>query len=153
MDKNAILALLLAVLGDEADQITKSLDYHRDAAIEAEGRMVSRYDSTKAEMSYLADGHQTRLMETNRLISTLRSLGTIGPKTKVEIGALVQIKTPERIKHFLILPGGGGRIITVDGVNVTVISPISPLYKSMRGLEEGEEFDHNSKTHTIVSLN
>lgn len=152
MDKNAILNLLVAMLDEEVEQITKSLNYHRDAAIEAEGRMISRYDSTKAEMSYLADGHQVRLIEANRLISTLKNMGTIGPKTKVEVGALVQLETTGETKFYLILPGGAGRVIAVDDLNVTVISAASPLYKKMKGLEQGEEFDLNGKTYNIKSL-
>jgi len=152
MNKSAILAELLLLLNKEAGSIKTTMDYHREQAIEAEGRMVSRYDSTKAEMSYLADGHQVRLIELNRLIATLKNLGTLGTKSVVEVGALVTIAKPEQSQTYLILPGGAGRTVVTDGEKIIIISPHSPLFAAMRGSSVGDEVKTGKTIGTIESI-
>jgi transcription elongation GreA/GreB family factor len=151
MDKNAILAQLLEMLSQEVTDITRSLNYHREAAIEAEGRMVSRYDSTKAEMSYLADGHQGRLLETNRLISALRNFNLV-PKDKIEIGALVQMQAGEEVRFYFILPGGAAREVEIGGRKIMIISPQAPLGKAMKGLESGDTVLINKTEFEIIQI-
>lgn len=151
MDKKAVIEALLGTLDQETSQITKSRDYHRDAAIEAEGRMISRYDSTKAEMSYLADAHQTRLAETTQQISVVKAM-PIKSACKVVVGALVQVSAGNEKRHYFVLPGGGGRTVCYEGISILVITHKSPLFQSMKGLEEGDEVKIANATYTISSI-
>lgn len=151
MDKGAIIAQLLKMLDEETASIVRSRDYHREAAVEAEGRMVSRYDSTKAEMSYLADAHQGRFRETDQLKAALRNM-KLRTSAKAEVGALVELANQKERRYYFILPNGAGREVEFEGCKIVVISPQSPLFALLKALEVGDEVKVAGTEYNIAQI-
>lgn len=136
--KSAVLVLLKSLLEKriQAQEITyASL---RQAAIEAPGRMVSRYDSAKAENSAAADTQAQRITETRKSLEILSDPFYVTPKAdnaRIEGGSLFQIEVLDESGGnqeivYYIVPGGSGFEVEADGVSVQLISPSAPLAKA-----------------------
>ena len=52
---------------------------------------------------------------------------------EIDIGALVEVEMNGETDCYMLLNGGGGSEVDVDGKTVTVITPESPLGKTLMG--------------------
>lgn len=113
----------------------------QERANEAEGAMQSRYDTFKEEGQYLSDALKLRCEEAKKSILVIENLiKTINlyDFDRVKMFAYVEVKFKnEEMKRFFIYPTMAGEIINK---NVTVITPPSPMGRSLIGKEENDEF-------------
>lgn len=56
----------------------------------------------------------------------------------IDLGALVELKGRRERLLFLIGPSAGGTEVTVDGVEITVLTPQSPLGQQLMGRRTGD---------------
>lgn len=133
--KKRVLKIILNRLEETALSTQKSLERTRRDAIESPGRMQSRYDSAKQELSYLADSLQNRLSQIQREITILRSFEITESLSEDEItlGSLIQIEEEDEKRFYFILPVGSGETITTEFGEVITITPSSPLGRSFIG--------------------
>ena len=126
----------------------------RTDVIEAEGRMKTRYDSSRTESGYLADGQAQRLTDFKNSLSHVRQVRLNGMCESVKVGALVFLCDEENdsCKQYFLLPGGGGDKLVYQTEEITVLTPQSPLGKQLLGKEEGDEFQFRNNTYCISEL-
>lgn len=118
-------------------------------AQEAEGAMISRYDTFLEEAQYLAGGQNKRLLEAKLVLLQLESFSQGGGDTsqRVSIGSLVTIEnidTTETKRFVFVFDGAGGSIYpSPDDENekIAAISPSSPIGKALFKKTIGEEVE------------
>jgi len=114
---------------------------------EAEGAMISRYDTFLEESQYLAGGQNKRLLEAKAVLLQLDGFLQQDPSTsdQVSIGSLVTIENVETgvMKKFLIVFdgfGGGTYPSPSDETEmITAVSPSAPIGKAVFKKMVGEE--------------
>lgn len=122
----------------------ESIRLQKDAqgrANEAEGAMISRYDTFKEEGQYLADALKIRCAEAinavERIKKVIVSNYVFKESERVEILAFVTIKFEDgAVKKFFIFPAMPGHTIN----DITVITPSSPIGQSLINKEKGDVF-------------
>jgi hypothetical protein len=84
-----------------------------------------------------------RVAELTEQIQSLRftPLRTFGPGDPVAIGALVMLKADDDVRCLFLAQCGGGIELSVDGVEVFVVTPQSGLGASVLGRDIGDEVE------------
>lgn len=72
LDKDVVRKAYIEALEKKLMKARSSYETARKDTIEAEGRMVTRYDSTKAETAWLADGYLKEVKELEQYISNMK---------------------------------------------------------------------------------
>lgn len=150
--KQEALTGFIEVLTTSAESLERQINQTRQAAIEAPSRMQSRHDSSRQELSYQVDQLTKRLSEMRRNIEILKTF-KIPISEEIVVGSLVQLRGEEGKKDlcFLILPGGSGNVIEVNGKKITVISPEAPLSKRLQGKKPNDSvFTDKGKFHVVA---
>lgn len=70
--KQKVMNEYINALNEKLESAKKSHEIAKHDTIEAEGRMVTRYDSTKTETAWLADGYLRTVKELESVIQTLQ---------------------------------------------------------------------------------
>ena len=91
-------------------------------------------DTTGLEAAYLAHGYAKQCITLAKQIDELKAM-EIEDFTgqEIDIGALVEVEMNGETDCYMLLNGGGGSEVTVDGRLVTVITPESPLGAALMG--------------------
>jgi len=102
-------------------------------ANEAEGAMISRYDTFKEEAQYLMGGFDKRIREINQKISLLRQVAEAKYPTdqSAVAGSLVTVEGKSGSLIYLLLPAGGGETVEIAGRSVLVVTPQSPVGRQL----------------------
>lgn len=146
--KKRILEAFFAELEQELMTITEAAFAAREAAISEEAKAENKYDTRGLEASYLAGAQAKRASELRETISKLK-------KNKVRMyaeGEAIQglaLVTVERDdaeeKRFFLVPAEGGAKIQLDGQTYFLVTPESPIGKSLWNLKQGDEFEFTLK--------
>ncbi|GHB90829.1 hypothetical protein [Cerasicoccus arenae] len=140
--KSDVIAALIANLEEE---LAAAEHASRDAASYAtdeESRAESKWDTQGLEASYLAAGQATHAKEVSKALGNI-----IGQRieleracTSVQRGALIQCQLGKSREWFFFAPSGGGETLAIDGTEVTVITPDSPIAHLLVGHGTGDDF-------------
>jgi len=142
IDKRKIIAELIKLLNEEITVAKKSLEISHNAALDAEGAMMSRYDTTKEESQYLTNANMVRLKQLESGLQAVESmLNKLGDKSSVILGSLVGIRKNNVNSIYFIMPYGGGNIVYLDAHEVYVLTPASPLGRHLIGKKTGDVFE------------
>jgi transcription elongation GreA/GreB family factor len=130
--RDAILHQLRNELATQANAAVTS----RDEAISEESRAENKWDTHSQEAAYLAEG-QARLAagiaDSIELYTTL-PLPDFGPLEGVAVGAVVELESPSgKRSRYFIGPRAGGLELNIEGINVLVLTPQSPLGRQLLG--------------------
>lgn len=141
-EKMTILKDLLKKAEKLLADLTKTQKDAQDRANEAEGAMQSRYDTFKEEGQYLSDALKVRCNEAKKTVFMLKQVvdsGISSASHNVQLTAYIEVEFEDNDERgrFLMLPAMAGETVNH---NVTVITPASPVGKSLIGKEEGDEF-------------
>ncbi len=152
--KSDLIELIRTELRSRLDRLARAAMAAHAAATDPGSKAESKYDTRSLEESYLATGQARQVTE---LAATLRAfenlkLRDFSPKDEIEAGALVEAKrTGSREKlAFLLAPASGGLEIDFKGLEVTLLSPESPLYLKLLGLKKGDSLEQPPLTITAV---
>jgi len=142
MDKVCFFNALIDSLRHE---LQGAVNASRDAAEYAtneESRAESQWDTQGLEASYLAAGQAGQARAWAEAIEELQSEreDLLKVKTSVALGALFCCDFGGESETFFFAGVAGGHVISLEGVEVTVITPQSPLIARLRGLKAGESF-------------
>ena len=155
-DKYNLLEKLLAKIGNNAEVIAGAAQYSRQAAIDAPGRNQSRYDSSREEQGYLADGLNLRRQQ---IITGIHEAGATQLPQRPEsvmVGTLVRLDQDGQTSDYFVLSYGAGNWIESEEGEVLVITPNSPLFQAMKGKKKNEEFsfslDRRRMQYKIVDI-
>lgn len=144
--------LIMQVIANKRAEIERT-ELARQASLkdaqEAEGAMISRYDTFLEEAQYLAGGQNKRLLEAQGVVSLLDSLlrRDVGTTVQAVVGSVVSIEEIDtgEIRNFLIVfDGAGGETFSYpskDGETISVVSPSSPIGKALFGKKKGDDIE------------
>ena len=155
MEKRVLLASVIDQLRTEIAGSEASLARVRQAAIEAPGAMQSKSDTTKAQLSSVANQMLKLITDKCRAVSHLvqfESQTGWEQCTTVIAGALVDVEIDGREgRRFLLLPDGGGMKVDDNGISVQVLTLAAPLAVELRGrgVGEGDQISLSGRQRTF----
>jgi len=142
MNKVGFLDSLIDSLRREALHAVNASADAADYATNNESRAESKWDTQCIEASYLAVGQASQARQWADAVEVLQSQRDTLLRRNIDIslGALFKCDLAGCAAVFFFSGVAGGQVITVNGIEVTVITAHSPLAKCLRGLKIGETF-------------
>lgn len=141
MDKKKIFQAVFQALEEELRRQLKGQAMAAEGATHAEAKAETKWDTCGLEQSYLARGLANQIEELAVQFENLRSFV---PRDysglPIGIGALIETETDGYKDLFFLLECGGGTEVEVDGREITVITPESPVGGSLVGKSEGDAY-------------
>lgn len=149
--KQLVLDALEQEILQSIERLTKGFENVRDASINAQGRMESRYDTIKEEQGRLADSIGTQVLAQQTVLNRLRYFKSqAGGDNHVFVGSgsLVKVTASYGDDYFFVVEGGGGISVEVEGEEITCISPETPIASALIGhtLNDTVEFKRDQST-------
>ena len=159
MTKEQIIQQIITSLSSDLTVFSAAANAAHAAATHAECLPDNKYDTTALEASYIAQGQANRAQEIRAALESYRTLTLhdFDDETPIRLTALVTLEGGEGVVRRLFLgpQAGGMKIVDGDG-EIVVITPGSPLGRSLLGLRTGDEVradgDATSVPFTIVSV-
>jgi transcription elongation GreA/GreB family factor len=142
MDKTLFFNALIDTLRKEALHAVKASQDAADYATNEESRAESQWDTQGLEASYLAAGQAGQAKQWADAVEELQSEreDLLQRNTDVSLGALFKCDFGGSEEIFFFAGVAGGQVITMDQMEVTVITAHSPLAARLRGLKVNETF-------------
>jgi transcription elongation GreA/GreB family factor len=141
MDKKEIIANILDQLRQEAELYMKAAKAAHAEATHEQSKAENKYDTRGLEASYLARGQSRQFAEIEQSIKEYQKLSI--PEFKggegIDLGAYVELQAQRENSCYFIGPRAGGTEVVVDGKEITVITPQSPLGMQLIGRKQGEK--------------
>lgn len=144
MNKHAVHTLVLEKLSLDLDIAQRAAQTAYETATHEENIAENKYDTLGLEASYLAAGQAKRVDEIKQALLLCQNmpLRAYDDQRGIEIGALLGLEDENGRQQWLFLaPDAAGLKVDVVGQPVTVITPRSPLGKSLVGKFEGDEVE------------
>jgi len=144
MNKHAVHQLVLDKLAVDLDIAQRAAQTAYETATHEENIAENKYDTLGLEASYLAAGQARRVEEIRQALTLCQNmqLRAYDDQRGIEGGALLGLADENDRQQWLFLaPDGAGLKVDVVGQPVTVITPRSPLGKSLLGKFEGDEVE------------
>ena len=141
MNKRTILEALLAKLEGDLHRLQAANADASAGATHSEARAETKWDTCGLEASYLARGHAQQFKKLAADVHELRGFTPASFADRpIDAGALVEVEQAGSVFVFFLLSAGGGTELEVDGREVTVITPESPVGAALIGKSEGESY-------------
>lgn len=141
--KSRLLEQIRAELRANLERLAKAAQDAHAAATDPGSKAESKYDTRNLEASYLAAGQARQvdeLAESVRVFDAL-TLPDFGADDVIDAGALVEAELNDETVFFLLVPTAGGTVVEHDGMEVTLLTPESPLYRKLVGMSYGDELE------------
>jgi len=159
MTKQQLLQAIIARLEADLGLFLAAARTAHAAATHEECVPDNKYDTTALEASYIAQGQANRAQEIRQSLEVYRNLTlqAFDDETPVRLTALVILEDEEGNERRLFLGplAGGMKVADADG-EIVVVTPSSPLGRSLLGRRTGDEIQAGSATgattYTIVSV-
>ena len=158
MNKNKILDAVLSYLHLELSHCEQAANNAHLAATDDQSVAETQYDTLAIESAYLAEGQSRRLIEFKESIKRFTTLqhqilneikidlsSDLHLKDKsIGLGSLVQLSEDETVNHwFFIAPAAAGFKGIIGKNSYTVITPQSPMGKTLMGKKVDDEIKIN----------
>ena len=142
-DKLAVRRALEAELERSLETMVSAARTTREGAIHEDSRAEGDKDMRSTEQSYLARGQAIRVEDLAEQLQRLRaeSFDRFDADSAIAAGALVLVEVDDAPRAFFVLPYGGGNVLRVDGVELTVVTPSSPVGQALLGKKVGDDFE------------
>ncbi len=138
MNKESLRAAVLAKLEAELARQTHAALDSREESISEESRAENKYDTHAQEAAYLAEGQAKLAAELAAGIAAWRSFAFPSEgHYRVQLGSLVTLVAGQRTDLLLLGPSNGGLAHTEDEVEITVVTPTSPIGRALLGQTTG----------------
>ncbi len=155
MDKTRILQAAKAQLRATFQKLDRASRDTRAAATNSETRAEDKYDTRSIEENYLADGQALQAQTILEAIATLDAFHppALAPGDPVTLGAFVELAMERRGDRcfFLLTPAGGGEEVALNGREITLITPETPLARQLLGRRVGATIADPPATLRAVS--
>jgi transcription elongation GreA/GreB family factor len=142
MNKVLFFNALIETLRQEALHAVKASQDAADYATNEESRAESQWDTQGLEASYLAAGQAGQARQWAEAVQELQSerVDLLKTNKEVSLGALFKCDIGGTEENFFFAGVAGGQVISMDHMDVTVITSLSPLAARVRGLKVGDTF-------------
>ncbi len=159
MTKEQIIHNIIAALSADLAVFSSAARAAHEAATHDECLPDNKYDTTALEASYIAQGQANRAQEIRAALENYRALTLFdfNDDTPIRLTALITLESGEgNVRRLFLGPKAGGlKIADCDG-EIVVITPGSPLGRSLLGLRTGDEVkagdDTTAEPFTIVAV-
>jgi transcription elongation GreA/GreB family factor len=132
--KAELLRLIIEKLNHDLALFFNAAKTAHEAAIDEENQPDNKYDTTALEASYLAQGQANRAQELRRSIEIYKQLLPPPTGDTIQITSLVSLEDENGSRKLVFIgPLEGGLKINTEAADVMVITPASPLGKSLIG--------------------
>lgn len=140
MNKQEIMERFIARLSDELDALTEATKKTIATATDGEHVARSKYETFGLESSYLARGQAQRVEELTFGLEQLKGLQLEATSKSVLLGALIRLEEVDgdEVRNLFLVPSAGGEELEVEGEMVLLITPTSPVGKSIVGKKPGD---------------
>ncbi len=140
MNKTALREAILQKLREELALQTDAAALARDEATNEESRARSKYDTHSQEAAYLAEGQARLAAEAQASLQVYAgvSFADFPPDAAIAPGALIELQSGPRRSWYLLGPRAGGLELSIDGRDILVLTPQSPLGRALLGRHAGE---------------
>ncbi len=137
--KHRIIAQIVAQLGEERELLDRAARAAHFEATDEQSKAENKYDTRGLEASYLARGQAQKVKEVELAIEQFHALpsDTADPTSPVQLGSLVQLKSPKGKALYFVGPRAGGMEVEADEHEICVITPQSPLGQQLMGQKRG----------------
>jgi len=144
MNKQTVHQLILDKLRVDLDIAERAAQTAYETATDEENIAENKYDTLGLEASYLAAGQARRVEEIRQSLALCQTLilRPYDERRGIEVGALLGLEDEKGREQWLFLaPDAAGLKVDLVGQLITVITPRSPLGKSLLGKFEGDEVE------------
>jgi transcription elongation GreA/GreB family factor len=141
LDKSALLQSVRTRLGDALAQVSAAQRAAQEGATHEENRAEGDKDMRATEVSYVARGQAERVVALRDELARCEAVvpRRFGEDAPIALGALVLVEGDEgREQLLLLLPGGAGLVLEVEGLTVSVVGSSSPLGRALLGQRAGD---------------
>jgi transcription elongation GreA/GreB family factor len=141
VDKRVLVEKIIAELRSELELLAKAAQAAHLEATHESSKAENKYDTRGLEASYLAAGQSRQANEAALAIEELRKLPLrpFGAEDEIDIGAVVETASKREKNFYFIAPRAGGTEVNLDGCEILVITPQSPLGQQLVGRKQGEK--------------
>lgn len=158
MDKRKIIEAVRERLTKDLQVLKEAALIAHEAATNEESQPENEYDTRALEASYIAGAQAKRAAELEELLAKYKYLEIrdFSPEDPIASTALVELEHLGKNILVFVMSNGGGMTLQVDGRNIQVVTPSSPLGESLLGLREGDvalvEMGDKVKEYDILSV-
>jgi transcription elongation GreA/GreB family factor len=141
LDKDALLAALVAQVDAEAETMKRAALATREAATHEEAKPENDKDTRSVEAAYLAGAQAERARELESAAVALRAMRprAFQDEDPVALGAVVHLAGEDESELVCFLASvGGGLKARVAGREVIVVTPRSPMGSALVGQRSGD---------------
>jgi transcription elongation GreA/GreB family factor len=140
MNKQAVIQAVIARLGEELQVYLKAAEASRAEATHESSKAENKYDTRGLEASYLARGQSRQIAELETAVIEFQKLGArvFQADEPIDIGALVELEQGRERSFYFVGPRAGGTEAQLDGQEILVITPQSPLGAQVVGKRQGD---------------
>ena len=141
MDKRVLIEKIVAELRSELELLAKAAQAAHLEATHESSKAENKYDTRGLEASYLAAGQSRQANEAALAIDELRKLPLrpFSAEDEIDVGAIVETASKREKNFYFIAPRAGGTEVSLNGCEILVITPQSPLGQQLFGRKQGEK--------------
>lgn len=141
MDKRELIASIIAELRLELELLMKAARAAHSEATHESSKAENKYDTRGLEASYLARGQSRQAAETAQAIEEFQKLAVrdFTESDEIDVAALVAVSAKRERNFYFIAPRAGGTEVNLNGTEVLVITPQSPLGQQLVGRKQGDK--------------
>jgi len=140
VDKKKLLEKLLQTLEATYQVAFNAAQRAHETATADENVAENKYDTLAVEAAYLAQGQSVRVEQCDADIEAFKALPSNTSSKHAEVGSLVILVDQNDVERYLFLgPTAGGVKVSIDGIEVVVITLSSPLGKAVHMKEADDE--------------
>jgi transcription elongation GreA/GreB family factor len=143
-DKHAVQKALEEALERALSTMVNAARATREGAVHEDSRAEGDKDMRSTEQSYLARGQAMRSEDLAEQLQRLRAEKVVafGAGDAIAVGALVLVEVDAATRRALyVSPYGAGAVLRVGNVEVTVVTPSSPMGQALLGKQAGDDFE------------
>lgn len=140
MNKRSLVDAIIAQLTAELAVYYKAARAAHAEATHEQSKPENKYDTRGLEAAYLARGQSRQAAEIEASIDEFQKLAprVFAPADPIDVGALVELVANKDRSFYFVGPRAGGTEVILDGHEVLVITPQSPLGEQLVGRRQGE---------------
>ncbi len=148
MNKTEIIQSIIAQLSHALDVFFTAAKTSHEAATHKENIPDNKYETLALEASYVAQGQANRAQDIRKSIEIYRQLEVPGKSDDtIRLASLVSLEDAEGVTKIVFIgPIEGGLKIDIDGKEIVVITPGSPMGRELLGKGVGDSVRIGSGT-------